>query len=223
MKKLLASVLARLGAAKAAQPQQTLQYIDPNSILFTTPTISDDLAPLEALARKPTETDFQFHEDEWSQVELLPQEQLSEVQRMLTEYKSFEREHRTQYGWRKVYVRKIQRLPVVSGPQPIQQLERLLGVQAGPAPLLYSSGAGAGSVKDGFSLPLGGGVTLYGYLADQAVPVLGALVDTNPDDLKLTQAFMKLNAAQGLVLVDWRSQFVLVSVDPTGQVDVWRP
>jgi hypothetical protein len=54
------------------------------------PTISNDLAPLERLENEPHPTDFVFHEDEWSQVEVCPKSRLVEVQRMLKEYKAFE-------------------------------------------------------------------------------------------------------------------------------------
>lgn len=66
-------------------------------------------------------------------------------------------------------------------------------------------------------------MTLYGYVTDLGIPVLGANVGENPDDFKLTDAFMKLNANAGLILVDWRAQVVLVSVNKSGQIDIWRP
>lgn len=53
-------------------------------------------------------------------------------------------------------------------------------------------------MKNGFSLALGGNVTLYGYRDAQSVPILGAIIGRNPDDAKLTTAFMKLNADRGL-------------------------
>ncbi len=58
MKKPLASLLALLGFASNAQPQHKAQTIDPNSILFTTPTLSKDAAPLEPLIAKPTSDAF---------------------------------------------------------------------------------------------------------------------------------------------------------------------
>lgn len=223
MKKLLASLLALAGAAGTAQPEQKVQTIDSKSILFTTPTLSNDIASLEPVSHQPSSADFVFHEDEWSQVEFFPKAQLGQVQHLLKEFKSFEQAHRAQHGWRQVYVRKIQRVPVVSGVQPVQQLEKLLGVKAGAAPLLFSSSTVSGRVKDGFSLALGGNVTLYGYVASRGIPVLGAIVGKNPDDYKLTQAFTKLNSSNGLVLVDWRAQLVLVSPGSSGQIEVWRP
>jgi hypothetical protein len=223
MKKLLASFLAFAGLANVAPHQQKVQTIDPKSILFTTPTLSNDIAELEPVTKKPVSTDFVFPEDEWSQVEFFTKDRLAEVQKLLKEYKPFEQTHRAQYGWREVYVRKIQRALIVTGAQPVQQLERLLGVKAAGAPILFSSNSISGRVKEGFSLPLGGNVTLYGYVAGQGIRVLGAIIGENPDDFNLTQAFMKLNANSGLILVDWRAQAVLVSVSKSGQIEVWRP
>jgi hypothetical protein len=223
MKRLLASLLASVGVAGAAQPQPKIQTIDPKTILFTTPTLSNDIAGLEPVDKQPSDGDFIFHEDEWSQVEFFPKAQLPEVQRVLTEYKPFEQKHRVQHGWRGVYVRKVQRVPVISGSEAVRHIERSLGAKAGPAPILFSASTVSGRVKNGFSVPLGGNVTLYGYTEGQGVPVLGAIVGRSADDAKLTQAFVKLNASNGLILVDWRAQLVLLSVDPSGQIQVWRP
>jgi hypothetical protein len=220
MKKLIASMLAIVGLSAVVQAQPKVQTVDPKSILFTTPTLSSDIAALEPVHRESTGNDLLMHEDEWSQLEFLPKGQLEEVQRMLKEFKAFELAHRAQYGWTEVYVRRLKRSTVLPG---IQQLEQVLGRKAGPAPLLYSSGGISGSVKNGFSLSLGGNVSLYGYADAQGIPVLGAYVGKDPDDLKLTQAFIKLNSSSGLILVDWRGQLVLTSVSPSGQVGVWRP
>ncbi len=223
MKKLLASLLALAGVAGIAQAQPKVQTLDPKTILFTTPTLSSDLAQLEPVHREPRDADFVFHEDEWSQVEFFPRSQLGEVQRLLKEYKPFERTNRVQHGWRQVYVRKIRRVPILAGGDATHQLEGLLSAKAGAAPMLFSGGTVSGSVKNGFSLPLGGNVTLYGYRDAQGIPILGAIIGRNPDDSKLTTAFMKLNADRGLILVDWRSQLVLVSVSSAGQVEAWKP
>lgn len=53
--------------------------------------------------------------------------------------------------------------------------------------------------------------------------MLGAIVGKDSDDFKLAQAFMKLNASHGLILVDWRTPTVLVSVSKSGKIDIWRP
>lgn len=224
MKRLLTSLLALAGVSSSAQPAPAAQSIDPKTILFSVPTLSNDIAALEKMERAPAATDLVFHEDDWSQVEFLPKSLLPEIQRMLKEYKAFEQANRVPSGgWRNVYVRKIQRQPLVADPQPVQQLETILGAKVGGTLLLYSTDTTGGRVKDGFVLPLGGNVTLYGYTANDSIPVLGASVGQNPDDTKLTQAFTKPNSSAGLVLVDWRAQMVLVSTTESGQIEVWSP
>ncbi len=223
MNKFLASLAALFGFSGAGRAQQKIESIDPDAILFTTPTLSNETAPLESVAQEPGKTDFVLHEDEWTQVEFLAKSQLGEVQHLLTEYKRFEQTHRAQQGWRDVYVRNVERAPIVSGNQPLQRLEGLLGVKAGPAPMLFSSDEVTGRVTNGFSLPLGGDVTLYGYQSDQGIPVLGASLGAESDAIELTEAFTKLSANLGLLLVDWRAQCVLVCVGASGQIEVWRP
>ncbi len=99
MRRIFASLLALLGVAAPSQAQQTLANTDLASILYTTPTLSNDIAALE---QSSGTVGLTFHEDEWSQVEFLPKEQLHEVQRMLKEYKPFEHANRAKWGWRKV-------------------------------------------------------------------------------------------------------------------------
>jgi len=220
---VIAAVFALVGASSVMASDQKAQTMDPNSILFSVPTISNDLAPLDPVQGKPRQSDFTFHEDEWSQVEFFANGQLAMVQRMLKEYKPFEAANRAEYGWRNTYVRKIDRRMVISGREAVARLEAIFGLKAGPTPVLFSTTSITGRVKDGFSLPLGGGVTLYGYATLAGIPVLGALIDDNPDHHKLTDAFVKLNAAEGLVLVDWRQQMVLESVGLNRNIGVWRP
>ncbi|MBK6907581.1 MAG: hypothetical protein IPH08_11085 [Rhodocyclaceae bacterium] len=86
MKKLLASLLAFAGLAGAAPQESKVQTLDPKSILFSTPTISNDTASLEPGKDKPGASDFIFHEDEWSQ-RIPGKNRLAEVQRMLKEFK----------------------------------------------------------------------------------------------------------------------------------------
>lgn len=223
MKKLITSLFALLGIKGITHGQQPVQSIDPSKILFSIPTLSEDIAELEPVKQAPGKDDCIFHEDEWTQVEFFAKSQLTEVQRLLKEYSQFEQVNRMKHGWLKPYIRRIKRTPVINGPQPAEVMEKLLDCKAGPAPILRSSSTVAGRVKNGFSLPLGENVTLYGYSDAQGAPVLGAYVGKDGEDIKLTQAFMKLSAAEGLILVDWRSQIILTSVTASGQIDVWRP
>ena len=230
-KKWLASLLGKTGLAQPASTEENVQFVDPGSLMFTIPTISNDLAPLETISSPPQDDEPQMHEDDWCQVEFFRKSYLQELQRMLTEYKAFEASNRemiTIQGeqcpiWRKTYVRKVSREPLLSGDEPVTQLAKIVGGQIGPAPVLFSTSSWSGRVENGFTLRVGRNVYLYGHVADSGIPILAASVGPDPDDLSLTTAFSKLSGALGLVLVDWRSQFILVGTRPDGNVQAWQP
>jgi hypothetical protein len=231
MKSWLASVFAALGLSQSAVAGSQVQTVDPKTILLTVPTISDDLAPLDPVSAPPTPADPQMHEDDWCQVEFFRKEYLGELQRMLEEYKKFEVSNRQmttikgqQYPvWRNAYVRKVERKSLLTGKDAVTQLARLVGGEIGPATILFSSSSVSGRVKSGFTIHVGTGVELYGYTQGEGVPVLAASVGPNPDDQSLVRAFTKLNASFGLVLVDWKSQFILLGTTPEGKVQAWQP
>jgi hypothetical protein len=223
MKKLIDSLRAAFGRSAPAETDRKSLLVDPKSILFTIPTISNDIAEVEPVGEEHNDTELFVYEDNWSQVEFLSGSLLFEVQQMLTEFKEFEQANRVGHGWRNLYVRKVPRLPMISGAEAVLELQATLGVSAGPAPLLGPWDRVTGRVKNGFSIPLGGNISLYGYKTPSGIPVLCASVGQNPDNLKLTEAFTKLNLSNGLVLVDWRSLLVLMSSKSATQVEVWRP
>ena len=223
MKKLLASALALVGISAGTQAQPTLQTFDPKSILFTTPTLSNDIAELDPVSGQPSKADLVFHEDEWAQIEFLRADQLPAIKKMLGEFKLFEIAHRAKPGWTQVYVRSLPREAVVSGNGALRHLGNVLGAAIGPAPILFSSGTVNGRVRNGASFDLGGNISLYTAPASDGVLVLGANVGPQPDDSKLMAAFAKLNASDHLLLVDWRQQIVLIAMTPDGRVDAWRP
>lgn len=231
MRKWLASMLTAAGLGQAEAAGEKIQHVDPNSILYSVPTISNDLAPLDPIVDSPQPEAAQMHEDDWCQVEFFPESSLSEMQRILTEYKAFEISNRQmttikgeQYPvWRNTYVRKVTRKPLLSGDFPAEQLARIVGGEIGPPPALFSSRSWSGRVKNGFTIRVGKNIDLYGYTAGEGIPVLAASVGANPDDQALVVAFSKLNTALGFILVDWKSQFILLGTNPDGTVQAWQP
>jgi hypothetical protein len=222
--KLIAGVLGALGLAATSDAGAQTTMVDPRTILFSMSTLANDAAPLEELGgRRATQTDVIFHEDEWRQIEFFPRSRLAEVQQTLTALKQFADEHRTASGWRSIYVRRLEPLPVV-----IEGSDRLLaqtlGASTGAAPILFTgANVPLGQIADGFSIPIGEGAALYGYADSTGVRVLGANVTSDAGNTALSQAFARLNESHDLVLVDWRAQLLLLSVEPTGRLVVWQP
>lgn len=221
MKKIFTAILGALGATSAhvdAEPSKVVS-VPAESIRFSMPTIAMDSIEFDM----PTEGSFngapQFHEDDWAQLEFFPGARLSEVQKLLKELKSFEAESRTQYGWKQIYRREISRTSIglTSADLGLELNAKIL-----PAPILTTSSQPLGQVRHGYSLELGKNAYLYGLQGNGQITVLGVSLQ-GADDMLLSNAFLQLNQRHGLILVDWRQQFVLTSVSSNGQFELWRP
>jgi hypothetical protein len=224
MKKLISSLMVALGAAPAAaQVPSKIETIDVKSIRFTMPTVATDELRFVMPSAKSFEGAPQFHEDEWAQVEFFPVNRLSEIQKRLVEYTAFERTHRGANGWTDIYARRISRSPVLVGPGAVDLLASMLNGQRLPSPILTTASRPLGQVEHGFSIRLSDKVHLYGLADDAGVSVLAAILDRGADDTALTNAFAAISKSNKVVLVDWRSQIVLVSTNKSGTIDVWRP
>jgi len=197
--------------------------IDPQQFLYSLPTISNDLPPLDPPTEEPSGADMFIEEDMWSQIEFFAAERLEDIRRMLAEYSGFERLQRTDSGWRQIYVRRIARTLVIAGAMAVEELEKSLGMAAGRAPLIYSAQRVSGKVRNGFSFKLGGNVSLYGHADQHGIAMLGAALGYQADSSKLTDAYTRLHNAFGVTLVDWCAQVALISANPGGRIDVLRP
>lgn len=222
MKSILSALLATIGISSAVNADQTVKMVDPKTIRFTMPTVAADDIQYVMPTKESFEGAPQFHEDEWGQLEFHPKGRLAEIQKLLKEFKEFEKKNRTQYGWNDIYARKISRTSVLPLDVSLKELSSLVSAQVKQAPILVTASRPLGQVKDGFAIKLGTNAHLYGLANSKGITVLGAHL-AGADDMLLTKAFSQLNSRYGLILVDWRQQFVLVSMAPNGQIDVWKP
>jgi hypothetical protein len=221
MKKIFSKLFGTKTANEKSAPE--VQTIDVRAINYCMPTVAADEIHFEMPTSETFQGAPQFHEDEWCQIEFFPENRLSEIKSMLARYKPFEQKHRIRHGCSAIFARRIQRTDVVVGIDARSKVAAALGAEILPAPILTTTSSPLGQVKDGFSLRLPGSVLLYGLAPSGAITVLGASVGRGGDDMQLTKAFSVLNKEHGLMLVDWRSQLVLVSLDASGEVNVWRP
>lgn len=202
------------GGGKGAVPGKA---VDPAKVLFSLPTISGDDIAFEPA--EPGDTDLVFHEDDWRQIEFFSKARAEELARTLSTLKIFAAERSAgSAGYRDIFARKLPAMPVLAG---FEALERVFDAKIGPGPILFhGDSVVTGRVKDSFSLALAGKVWLYGT---RDLSVLGAAMPPGADNEVLARAFVTLNRSDGLVLVDWRSQMLLVKVADDGNLEVWRP
>ena len=223
MKKFLSSLFSAKQEKSSIRAEPNGESIDLRKIRFTMPTVAAEELRFVVPTAETFEGAPQFHEDEWSQLEFFPEDRFAEIQEMLTEYKAFEKKHRTSNGWTEIYARSIHREPLIEGQDAIGTLENLLGCTRVPSPILTTTSNALGQVEGGFSLRHPGPVLLYGLGGVQEINSLAAIVERGGDDYELTKVFSLLNRAHQLILVDWRAQMVLVSAKLSGEIDVWRP
>jgi hypothetical protein len=223
MKRIFTALLTTMGLTAGAQPDPPVQSIDTKSLRFSMPTVAADDIKFVMPTKETFEGAPQFHEDEWCQLEFFQKSRLSEIQQLLSEYKTFEKKHRTEHGWNEIYARKIVRSAVLKEGHEPNSIAGVLNARPLPAPILTTNSRPLGQVKDGFTLQLPGSVILYGFKEGKNITALGAIVERGGDDAQLTKAFLSLSARYGLILVDWRAQQILVSATHAGQIEVWRP
>ncbi|MBI1210855.1 MAG: hypothetical protein GC190_05290 [Alphaproteobacteria bacterium] len=204
-------------------PSSRVTKIDPKKMLFSVPTIANDLAALDPIDKPPGRSDVVLGEDDWAQLEFYPRNAQPAIQDQLTKLKAFEAANRKSVGWKNVFVRKIERQPIITIANPLKHLEAIVGVPAGGPAYITSSNTIAGRVRRGFTFDLGGNIQLYGYAADDGIPVLAASVGAKADNMRLASAFMKLHKSDGVMLVDWRAQLLLVGVSTDGNIETWKP
>lgn len=221
IKKMFAVLGATLGLAGYTGEKSAT--VDADSIRYSMPTVAADSLNFVVPTKETFEGAPQFHEDEWCQLEFFPKERLSEVKKHLTEFKSFEEKNREQYGWKNIYPRRISRNIALGTYGKIRAVASLLNAPTGPAPILFTASNPLGQVGEGFTIPIGSSVFLYGASHGQEITSLGAIVETGGDDQQLMAAFHTLNDKYQYVLVDWRSQFILVGTASNGKIELWRP
>lgn len=209
-------IKASLGSRKDVPPQR----LDPAEVLYSMPTIAGDALQFRAPDPATADGAPQFHEDEWCQLEFWPAAALTQLQRALAEYKAFELAHRLPNGWSALHVRHLDRPVLVQAPGAVQRLADQFATLPMAAPILTTSAQALGQVVGGFAIQPSSDVLLHGLADAGGVRVLGATLDG--DDMQLSAVFATLHAAFGLVLVDWRQQFVLTAVEANGDFSVWQ-
>lgn len=225
MKTFIGGLLSRLKGTgtRADASGNAATPLDPATILYSMPTIAADTLDCEAPGEAGVAGAPQFHEDAWRQIEFLPGTAVPVLQRMLAEFKAFERAHRSASGWTKIYLRDLPPVVVIPGNDAVARLAHQLDATIGPAPILFTSSQPLGQLRDGFSITLDAGVVLYGRRSDAGIEALGTVLAAGTDDTALVRVFTILHAMAGLVLVDWRAQQLLASGDMSTGIEVWRP
>jgi hypothetical protein len=181
-----------------------VQTINPNDILFTTPTLNNALPVFE----EKTDTCAFFHEDEWRQIEFVSKNQKASIDKEIAKIKDIydNQSHKgdSYVGYKNVAVRDLitepltvdfSRLKSYLTDKPIKM--QGLGLENNP-----------GQVKGGFFFNING-VNYYGLVDNNIVKTFCIYSSDSEQDLKsATDNLAKFLATEKLYLIDWRAMHV---------------
>lgn len=165
-----------------------LQAIDPREILFSLPTVADVVPQVVPPAAGAPEPLLTLHEDDWLQLELVPEEVAERTQPDLDAIAKVLSTARKGPGFERLHIRKALPAPFSHRVLEVAALQRRFGAGGAIA-------APGGVLEGGFAFGLPGGGVLYGQSDGPRVSALG--LRRREDDAA------ELMRDERLVLVDW--------------------
>lgn len=208
---ILSGLLALLGCGDrnasnitSTNDSSQVQTINPNDILFSTPTINNSLPDFE---EKSDSCAF-FHEDEWRQIEFISKDQKASIDKEMAKIKNIFDNHSYKgdgyTAFTNVAVRDLITQPLRVN---FSKLKSYLTDK-----LVKMQGLGLenndGQVKGGFFFAING-VNYYGLADHNTVKTFCIYSADSEQDLKAaTDNLAGFLAKENLYLVDWRSMKV---------------
>ena len=181
-----------------------IQTINPNDILFTTPTLNNALPDF----KEKTDTCSFFHEDEWRQIEFISKSQKASIDKEIAKIKYIidNQSHKGEsyVGYKNVAVRDliIEPLSVDFTKLKSYLTDNSIKIQG------LGLDNNPGQVKGGFFFNVNG-VNYYGLVDNNIVKTFCIYSADSEQDLKAsTGNFAKFLATEKLYLVDWRAMHV---------------
>ena len=193
-------VLGALAWRRSRTPTANITSIDPKSILFSLPTLCDQLPPLLPGVPQLPPGAYRLHEDDWRQVEFVSAPDRAIAEKELGELRNFKMANQVGQAWKAVYVRKSRSGAILSSRVPFARVVEIVNSQP-VGPLFLDTMGAPAQVQGGFVLRLSPDAVLYGFQQD------GVVVSLNLDGCG-NGPYPKAPLSQlcrefKLVLVDW--------------------
>jgi hypothetical protein len=175
-------------------------------ILYTLPTICDEIPGIAKGTTKQGKNIFEMHEDDWRQIELVSRSYLEMINSQFSEIVRIFKDHGVRgdkfLGFRDIYVRKGIKAPI----QTRFALSELYAVF--PASRSDYDGfayrQGDGLIAGGFAFGIDA-LTVYGQQIDGLIKALGIQFSVGKvnDSISVAAYFETIMAVHNLCLVDW--------------------
>ncbi len=199
------SEFIKSGNLKLSLVKVEILDIDPNTVLFSLPTINDDIAAVKE-AKISLEDALIVLEDDWRQFEFISNSFNSSIDEEMKAIKSIYENHREGIGFNQIHVRKIIKEPLRDKFLHFDRIKHLFSIKRTFSGVAFNNIAAA--IVNGFALETQSGWLLWGQ-----VDVSGNIIalnlreaeNANVDEIEPEiESFMSENC---LYLVNWPSLF----------------
>jgi hypothetical protein len=197
---LSAGAFFRIRRNKTSSSQNEIT-LDPKSLLFSLPTISDDSPATIQEGSDLIRDAISIYEDDWRQIEFVERAALPEVQHELRESEAFKNQNRVGMGWKNVYVRKQRPTGLLPSRLSFNLIDSL---RHDPVKKLAMGTFNQKSiVKNGFAVRLGPSDFMYGREFNGTLANLALSRFPGDKESSLDQQLLALCEKFNLVIVDW--------------------
>ncbi|AHG22918.1 hypothetical protein Z042_19295 [Chania multitudinisentens RB-25] len=182
--------------------KQEIFDIDPTKLLFSLPTISNDLAMVEAVSS--LENVLVLREDDWRQFEFLSFSLNELVQQEVQDILAIYHTQREAAGFKQVHVRKRIAEPLPGVALPLESLAHLFNIEKRFSGVAFNNAAA--TIVNGFARQTGSGWIFWGQTdAQNNLVVLCLLPPHDADAAIMAKKIDDFVLANDLLLVDWVS------------------
>jgi hypothetical protein len=191
-----------------------IERVDLKDVLFSLPTISNELPPVIEGSSKLGKNILEIHEDDWRQVEWIAGTLRAQMEDELQQVRVIHEQHREEYGFKKIHVRETIPNPVGNMNLHLDQLRDSLGQGVTWLEAVSYLGV-AGTIRDSFAARMLSSIELYGVAPNDLIQAIGftraTMNNVPPVDL---QRLVDFAADNDLILVDWCRLEVVAALLP---------
>lgn len=183
-------------------PANLLFNIDPANVLFSLPTISNDMAIVEAVSS--LENVLVLHEDDWRQFEFLSAGLNELVQQEVQDILAIYHTQREESGFKQLHVRRRIAEPLPDVALPLESLAQAFQIEKRFNGVAFKNAAA--TIVNGFAWQTGSGWIFWGQTDTQGNLVVLCLLP--PQDADVAIMANKIDdfvLANDLLLIDWVS------------------
>lgn len=178
--------------------------MDPRSILFTLPTICDEIPETlqDTGHDAPAPEAIHLHGDDWRQIEFIVGVETPQVDREIAAIQEFKDANRTSVGWKNVYIRKERPDGLFPAHLPSNLVDTIPHGQIQPLTIETLTGQQA-TVKGGFAVRLGPTLVMYGRQYRGIIVNLALTTTPDQQDSAQYRHLLALCKKFNLIIVDW--------------------